>query len=284
MLELRPQREKQVLPQQDLVLDETAEQIVIEPGRDKRQRRRIAHHIVREPIAQAPYHLMTRAQTKVMLEIQVIRVEGILENARRREAVGRLGKRQMRMVVVRLQTHIGLIRIRMRPAPQHVAAAQTGVFSRDQVFVAVVEIPLQGQRVLRGRIRIDAEPALDHVPRVRCISAVAEHRVIAIEILAVDAVVHVRAQRTAVTRPCEILQLRSAARFHGQSLRLAGVASGDIDHTVDRIRSPQRSAGSADHFDAIDVFERIILRVPDNARIQRRVNRPAVDQDQQFVG
>src|SRR3546814_7924818 len=53
---------------------------------------------------------------------------------------------------------------------------------------------------------------------------------------------------------------------------------------VDVIGSPQRRAGAADHLYAVDIFGDDILHVPIDAGKQRRINAPAVDQDEQLVG
>jgi len=78
------------------------------------------------------------------------------------------------------------------------------------------------------------------------------------------------------------------SRFPAPSLgeraaRLGGAARDHVDHAVHRIGAPQRGAGTADHLDAIDVVEQRVLRIPEHAGEERRVDRAAVDQHQELV-
>ena len=67
-------------------------------------------------------------------------------------------------------------------------------------------------------------------------------------------------------------------------LRIPRVARDDVDHAVDGVRAPQRRAGPADHLDAVDVGEDIVLHVPENAGEERRIDRPPVDHHEELVG
>ncbi len=65
--------------------------------------------------------------------------------------------------------------------------------------------------------------------------------------------------------------------------RIVGVAADDVDNAIDRIWPIQRAARTADHLDLLNVFQDRGMQVPVHRRGERRVDRPAVDQDQQFV-
>src|SRR3546814_14059213 len=79
-------------------------------------------------------------------------------------------------------------------------------------------------------------------------------------------------------------QLAAAQRADIASLAGTGIAGHDVDDAVYGIGSPQRRAGAADHLYAVDIFGDDILHVPIDAGKQRRINAPAVDQDEQLVG
>ena len=58
----------------------------------------------------------------------------------------------------------------------------------------------------------------------------------------------------------------------------------NVDDAIDGIGAPERGAGSANHFNAVDVLQHRVLHVPENAGEQRSVNRPPVDHHEQLVG
>src|SRR5882762_4060121 len=58
----------------------------------------------------------------------------------------------------------------------------------------------------------------------------------------------------------------------------------DIDHRVDGVCSPDGSAGSANHFDPIDIREQCVLHLPINSCKQRRVNGSTVEEYQHGSG
>ena len=69
-----------------------------------------------------------------------------------------------------------------------------------------------------------------------------------------------------------------------KALRLRSRARDDVDHAIDSIDAPERSAGSADNLDALDLLERNSLLFPKHARKDRRVDVPSVHHDQQLGG
>ena len=78
--------------------------------------------------------------------------------------------------------------------------------------------------------------------------------------------------------------LKAAATGSQQgSLRVRGLLGDDINHTVDRINAPGCRAGSANYFDAFDIFQQRILLLPQNAGKHRRIYATSVHQNLQFV-
>ena len=69
----------------------------------------------------------------------------------------------------------------------------------------------------------------------------------------------------------------------GESAPLGDWPRSDVDDAVDRVRAPQRRAGTAYDLDAIDVFELVVERVPEDAGEQRAVHRPPIDHDEHLV-
>ena len=91
------------------------------------------------------------------------------------------------------------------------------------------------------------------------------------------------AELTAVAR-------RRAALFRADSptdqraQRVARVPGRDVDDAVDRVRAPQARARTANHLDALDVLQQIVLHVPLDSGKQRRVDTARVAQHEQFLG
>jgi hypothetical protein len=84
----------------------------------------------------------------------------------------------------------------------------------------------------------------------------------------------------AVTQRAETAEIVATAAFGEPALRLIGRQGGDVDDAIDGIGAPQRSAGTADDFDAVQIGQQHILRVPKHACVERCVNRTAVDEHQ----
>ena len=171
----------------------------------------------------------------------------------------------------------------MRPAAQDIIAVDHRAASRIGIFIAIVKIALQGEMVLVGGPIINAKPALPHAPGIRRTISVGINLAAAVEILAVDSKKNIGSQRAAITNPGKIAQFRAAARFRINPLGVLGIFGGNVDDAVHGVRPPQRPPGTADHFDPVYVFQQIILLIPKNTRIKRRINTPPVHQYQQLV-
>ena len=104
------------------------------------------------------------------------------------------------------------------------------------------------------------------------------------ESLSVDAVIKVFIVPAPVPKMGEALVEISAAGGYQCSMCIFGVFGDDINYSVDRICSPDRSARASDDFDSFNILQQRVLDLPINAREQRRVNAPAVDQHQYRSG
>src|ERR1700681_1204040 len=76
----------------------------------------------------------------------------------------------------------------------------------------------------------------------------------------------------------------SAAGRYEHSTRIFGVLGDDIDHSVDSICSPNRTARAADDFDPLDILEHCILDLPINPGVEWCVNGSAVDKHEYVSG
>src|SRR2546427_5926816 len=62
-------------------------------------------------------------------------------------------------------------------------------------------------------------------------------------------------------------QLLAAAPGDIKTLCVPGGAGDDVDDAIDRVGSPQRTAGTADDFDAVDVLEEVVLQDRKSTRL-----------------
>src|SRR5258708_16897127 len=160
----------------------------------------------------------------------------------------------MRPVIIQLKTQLEIMRNGMRPAPEDVSAAGLAFTARRNIYVAAVKIALQSKIILRAGLIINAESALSHPPRICSIISIGKHLITTIKIFAIDAVINIRCQRAAVTHPREILQPCSTARLDVKPLRVFGALARDVDHAIDGIPAPNRSALTADDFVPLNVL------------------------------
>jgi hypothetical protein len=57
---------------------------------------------------------------------------------------------------------------------------------------------------------------------------------------------------------------------------------GNVDHTIDRIGSPEACSGSADHLNPSDVLEEQVLHVPKNAREERGIDASRISENEKL--
>ncbi len=137
--------------------------------------------------------------------------------------------------------------------------------------------------VLRGALGVEAKAALAAIPAVRERHAVGGDFAVAVEVFRVNPEINIGGERSAVADAGEVMPLRAAACLEVKPLGIAAVLGGDVDHAVDGVGPPKGAAGAADDLDTVHVRQQVILHVPNNAGEQRRVERAAVQQDEQFV-
>ena|SRR5437879_174048 len=104
------------------------------------------------------------------------------------------------------------------------------------------------------------------------------------ESLSVDAVIKALVVPASVPQIDEALIDISAASRHEHSTRIFSVLGDDIDHSVDGICSPNRTARAADDFDPLDILKHCVLDLPINPRVQWCVHGSAVDQHEYVSG
>ena len=76
---------------------------------------------------------------------------------------------------------------------------------------------------------------------------------------------------------------RARLGFDIGAFGVLGVAGDDVDHAVDGVGTPQRAARTADHLDALHVFQQNILGFPVGAAEQRGIEGAAVLQHQRSL-
>src|SRR3989440_266956 len=227
----------------------------------------------------------------MVLKIQVVSIQIVLQGGggkaaeeRRSRRTGGKGLRQVRVVVVELQAQRGSAGGIMRPARENIAARQTRAAGGGDVFCAAVEVALYGQAVLRGWLRIEAESAAAHVPRIIRAGAGGRDFPVAAGVLAVSTQVDLGWGGSADAHAPLLLQLVACRCKRVQPLSVSRGFGDDVDHAVSRVGSPRGAARSADDLDPLDVRERAVLHVPQNTAIERRVHRSTIDKHQQLVG
>src|SRR3954466_5542530 len=112
------------------------------------------------------------------------------------------------------------------------------------------------------------------MPVVRGARAGRQHGIALAHILRVKAVVNFAAGLRAVTQVERLVEPRAHRRLRVESLRLLRGLGCDVDHAVHRIYAPERATRSADRLDALHVLENVILRFPEYAGKEWRVDRP----------
>src|SRR5439155_4789286 len=169
-------------------------------------------------------------------------------------------------------------------AADHVGARATRLAVDAVPFGTVVKIALQGEAVRCRGLRVQAESAASHVRRIGGVGAGAGDLIGVFRVLAVDTELDIGRRRGAEADARLLPQLLAAAPRDIKTLCVPGGAGNDVDDAIDRVGTPQCAAGTADDFDAVDVFEEVVLYVPEHTAIERRVHGATVDQHQELVG
>ncbi len=149
--------------------------------------------------------------------------------------------------------------------------------------VGAIQVTLQRQRVAAARVPVGAKARMADAPVIRRRRTAMERRV-ALRVLAEHA------KETRVAELAAVACRRTAPLFRAgrcgkqRSLRVARVPGRDVDHAIDRICAPQARTGTANHFDALDVRQQVVLYVPRDAGEERRVDAARVAQHEQLLG
>jgi len=100
------------------------------------------------------------------------------------------------------------------------------------------------------------------------------------ERLAINAIVEVLAVSAAITQAEETLIEAATSSGCKHAVSFAGLLGDDVDHRVDRVRSPDGSSGSTNHFDTLNILKQRILDFPVHSGKQGSVNTAPVYEDQ----
>ena len=148
---------------------------------------------------------------------------------------------------------------------------------------SVVGLTAERQPVTAAHHPVAAETGASGAPVVVPRLSLRRHRLVAREPLAPHPQVPV-ARRHAMAKRGKGAFLAAGTGDQQAALSVARPPRDDVDHPVDRVRTPHRRARPANHFDALDVFEQRVLDLPQHAREEVRVHAAAIHQHQQLVG
>ena len=275
--------------QRDLILQEAAVEVLVELLRQKLHEQPLVE-LLRRSIFQAPNELLAQPRGELILELGIVRVQIVRERrGGKARVIGCLGRTcrvrltQVGMVIIELQAHGRAVGRHVRPPAEQIAARKIFLADATGILGTVIEVPLQCQAIGQCRIVIQAKAAAAHLPRVERTCAGRSDLIASPRVLTVAPHVEPRDWLRAVAQLFLVVQLVAPGRLRMQSLCVARGLRDDVDHAVDGIGTPQGAAGPADDLDALDIGERIILYVPEDSAVERRVHGPPVDQHQELV-
>ena len=147
---------------------------------------------------------------------------------------------------------------------------------------AGVNVALQSESILLGRLPIITEPAAIHFPCVIGFVPIGQDRFIATETFAIDTQITVLVQLDTVAGAKSNFLSASTDRKQ-EPLGILGAFGKDANDAIDGICAPQSSARSADDFDPVNIFQERILHVPEHAGKQRGIYDAAINHHQQLV-
>jgi hypothetical protein len=179
-------------------------------------------------------------------------------------------------VVVETNLQIGRRVECMLPTPQQIAATDPDLQPPrgpgstddidgrgDQSDLAVVIIPLIREDIARAHLPVAAEPQVSQLPIVRAGPGRIEFRIL-IGKFPEDAVVGLVGELPSIASGRDDALLRPRTRLNVSALGFLCGFGIDVDYTIDGVRSPQGTSGTADDFNAIDVLHEIVLNVPEH--------------------
>ena len=150
-------------------------------------------------------------------------------------------------------------------------------------FAAVVCISLNGERVFGAELGIYAESGAISVPVILAVLPSQANQMIPVEGIHEDAVIGIASQPAAVLCRSESLLIGAGAPANEPSLRVRRFLGDDVDDTVYGIRPPNGGSGTSNDFDAVDHFQRNLLRIPKDTVEKRGVHGATINHDQELV-
>src|SRR5882672_8058598 len=196
-------------------------------------------------------------------------------------------------VIVGLNLDVGPFAQVVPPPRQQVASRHRHRLIRDSLLgwrerseahrlpnSTFIDIALYGQMVTVSNVPIGSAPHLSQSPGIEPSRIGMEPRCAAVA-LSVDTVVEVPPIPRSVAEPSDALIHVSTADGSQHSMRVFRALGDDVDHSGDRIGSPDRAPGTTDDFDALNIFEHYaVLQGPIDAGKKWGIKAPAVHQDQ----
>ena len=180
-------------------------------------------------------------------------------------------------------TCVPLLRTLACPAAEDVSPGDRRIGRVDEPDTADVGVALNRRVGGFRRLPVVASARLPAPHRIVGAAAADEHLGVAVSVLRVDPVCSAVAGAPAVTEVADAELLVAAAEREQRALRVGGAARDDVDGAVHGVGAPQAGARAADDLDALDVVDENVLRVPEDAGEERRVDRPAVDHHLELV-
>src|SRR6266852_1000979 len=201
--------------------------------------------------------------------------------------------RSISAVVVGLNLDVGPFAQVVPPPRQKIASRHRHGFVRDNLLgwcerskayrfpnPAFIDIALNCQVITASEIPICSKTHLSHSPAIEPLLIRMEPSSAA-EALPVNPIVKVAAVAGTPTEPADALVNVSAANRSEGSMRVFRTLGNDVDHSGNRVRSPDRAPGAANDFDAFNILEQdAILKGPINAGEKLRIEASAVNHNQ----
>src|SRR6267378_3111530 len=173
----------------------------------------------------------------------------------------------IRSVIVGLNLEVGPFAQVVPPPRQQVASRHRHRLIRDSLpgwrerseghrlpNSTFIEIALDGQMVPVSNVPIGSEPQLSQPPGIEPSRIGMEPRSAA-EALSVDTIVEVPPIPHSVAEPSDALIHVSTADGSQRPMGVFRALGDDVDHSGDRIGSPDRAPGTTYDFDALNIFE-----------------------------
>jgi len=138
-------------------------------------------------------------------------------------------------------------------------------------------VALEGDRVLIGGVRINAESSMNHVPIVSAIGSIGSEEAGPVEAFSENAIRCPAAQLSSITQSSGALFMVPRIGRQESTLGVAGLLGNDVDDAVYGICSPNSRSGTADDLDSFDVGQKKILCVPVHPREHWGVDGASID-------